>query len=226
VSHGTADITGVIGATSTGKSLYTKQRLRRPFRGLTLVWSPLEERDHYAQVIGGDLVTTFRAMLERYRAGARRLVYRPELKRGLEPQFDAFCQLAWEFGNDGPSRVLVEELSRVTRASWAPPAWSNLSTAGSHHQGIELIATAQRPAMIDKNFLGGCTRARCYRLIYKADARAVADILQVPVLDLMNLPNLHWIERDIPGLKTSTGVQKIVSPALPVTVTVTGPSRR
>jgi hypothetical protein len=209
VSSGTADITGVIGATCTGKSLYTKQRVRLPFRGLVLVWSPIERRDQYAQLIGGRAVTTFNAMLAGYRAGGRRLVFVPTLDDTIEQQFDAFCRLAWAFGDRGPVRVLVEELSRVTRASWAPPAWSNLSTAGSHHQGVELIATAQRPAMIDKNFLGGCTRARCYRLIYRSDAQAVADVLQVPWRELVILPDLHYIERDIRGLKTTRGVQPL-----------------
>ena len=64
-----------------------------------------------------------------------------------------FCRVVAECKR---ARVLVEELMHVTSPSWAPPAWSALSTAGAHDH-LELIGTAQRPTMIDKNFVGNCT---------------------------------------------------------------------
>jgi len=77
--------------------------------------------------------------------------------------------------------VLVEELSQVTMASWSPPAWRKLSTAG-RHKGMKLIGTAQRPASIDKDFLGNCTEIRCYRVNYDNDAKVMADSLNLKTI--------------------------------------------
>jgi len=206
-----ADITGVIGASSTGKGLYAKQRLRAPQRrpGLALVWSPMEETDRYAAFLDAPGVTTTTGLIEAVRAGAPRVVYVADLDRPrarLVDEFTLFCQLAYRRA----ARVLVEELSYVTLASWAPPAWSKLSTAGSHHRVIELIGTAQRPTMIDKNFLGGCSEVRCYRLAWEDDAVRMRKLLRGPTAEqLMDLPNRHFFHRYIHQARTVEGVQAV-----------------
>jgi hypothetical protein len=117
--------------------------------------------------------------------------------------------------------VLVEELSRVTMPSWSPPAWRNLSTAG-RHQGLKLIGTSQRPASIDKDFLGNCTEIRCYRVNYDRDAKVMADALGLqteyaegksgtkaikPMQQLRTLQKFHFIHKN-PDLSLRRGVNK------------------
>ncbi|WP_321797115.1 hypothetical protein [Burkholderia sp. BCC1988] len=193
-----ADIIGVVGASGMGKGLYVKDYLRRlrASRGV-LVWSPLEDTDDYADVIGGERVDSIAALVAAIRAGKRRLVFVPSHKpTTLKEQFDRFCRVVWEL--DGWA-VVVEELSNVTMASWAPPAWKKISTAG-RHKGLTVIGTSQRPAHVDKDFFGNCTQLRCYRVGYRSDAVAMADVMFVdnPAehRTLLKLDQFHYIHRD------------------------------
>jgi hypothetical protein len=219
-----ADIIAVIGASGTGKSSYIKgELLKRAMRRRQriLIWSPLERTDKYADFCKGVAVSKITDMIAAIKAGKKAIVYAPhgtdsEVKR----QFDQFCRIVWELEG---STVLVEELSRVTMASWAPPAWKNLSTAG-RHQGLTLIGTSQRPANIDKDFLGNCTEVRCYRVNYDTDAKVMADSLRLPTVyqptgpggraqavkpmdQLRALPNFHYFHKN-PDLSVRTGVNK------------------
>ena len=210
--HNPADITGVIGASTTGKGLYVKRRIssslpRRP--GLTLVWSPLEATDRYAALLAAPRVTTLTGLIGQVRAthgAALAVVYAADLDSAhLEEEFAVFCQLAYRRA----ARVVVEELSYVTTASHAPRPWSKLTTAGSHHQAIEILATAQRPTMIDKNFLGSCSQVRCYRLVFEDDAVRMGKILRVPADELMVLPNRKYFHRWIHEVRTEQGTEPL-----------------
>lgn len=206
MSAGKASIIAVIGASGTGKGQCAKARLDTPWRGLTLIWSPLEPTDRYADWIGARAINaSIPALVAAIRAKARGVVFVPGPVKIAE-QFDLFCRIAWECIG---ARVLIEELSRVTSPSWAPASWQNLSTAGRHRK-LELIGTAQRPAQIDKDFLGNCTLIRCYRLNYENDAKAVSSVLRVPWESLMDLPDLHYLERHIAARENVAGVQPIV----------------
>lgn len=204
---GKASIVALIGASGTGKGQAAKARLNAPWAGRTLIWSPLEQTDRYAAWIGARVILgSIPALVGAIRSGARGVVYVPGPVK-VAAQFDLFCRIAWECEG---ARVLVEELSRVTSPSYAPQSWQNLSTAGRHRK-LELIGTAQRPAQIDKDFLGNCTLIRCYRLNYENDAKAVASVLRVAWADLMDLPDLHYLERHIAARENVAGVQEIVS---------------
>lgn len=204
---GKASINAVMGSTQTGKSQGVKQRLRAPWPGLTLIWSYLEPTDNYAAWTRGTLVNgSVAALVRAVKAGRRTVIYYPS-KVKQQQQFALFCRIAWECEG---ARVLAEELSNVTTAQRAPPEWRLLSTAG-RHRGLELIGTSQRPAHIDKDFLGGCTTVRCYRLNHAADAKAVAEVMRVPWVDLMDLPDLHYLERDMAARSNTAGIQAIVA---------------
>jgi hypothetical protein len=101
--------------------------------------------------------------------------------------------------------VIVEELSRVTTASYAPPSWKNLSTAG-RHQGLTLVGACQRPSQVDKDFFGNCTEIRCFRVNYENDAKTMAQVLRVKPGDLLELPDLHYIHRMLATRENSTGI--------------------
>ncbi len=185
--------------------MYCKARLLVPCSALTLVWSPLERTDRYAELLGARPLSSIPAMVDLIKAGEKNVVYVPGPDRFAE-QFDFFCRIAWECER---ARVLIEELSRVTYPSWAPPAWRNLSTAGAH-QHLELIATAQAPSLIDKVFLNNCSEVRCYRLNSEDDARRMSKLLQVPYAELMDLPRFHYRHRVFEARRTVPGVQAIV----------------
>ena len=171
-----AKIHAVIGASGTGKSSYIKKELLGRYSQL-LVWSPLEDTDDYESFCGGVVVRKITDLVAQVKAGARAIVYWPASgsDKELKTQFDLFCRVAFECRG---AHVLVEELSQVTMPSWAPPAWKKLSTAG-RHRGLTLIGVSQRPANIDKDFLGNCTEVRCYRVNYDADAKVMADSLGI-----------------------------------------------
>ena len=215
-----AQIIAVIGASGTGKSSYIKGELLKRYKRL-LIWSPLEKTDNYAAFCGGTVVTgKISELVAHIKAGTKSIVYVPTGKDAdVKKQFDLFCRCVWEIEG---AHVLVEELSRVTMASWAPPAWKNLSTAG-RHQGLTIIGTSQRPANIDKDFLGNCTEIRCYRVNYDADAKVMADSLGLqaeyvegptgktvqvkPMTLLRKLPNFHYFHKN-PDLSVRQGVNK------------------
>ncbi|MBC3930367.1 hypothetical protein [Undibacterium curvum] len=214
-----ASIIAVIGASGTGKSSYIKGELLKRYSRL-LIWSPLEETDNYASFCGGVVVKKITDLIAQIKAGTKSIVYFPKgSDKEVKTQFDRFCRCVWEV--DG-AHVLVEELSRVTMASWAPPAWKNLSTAG-RHRGLTLIGTSQRPANIDKDFLGNCTEIRCYRVNYDTDAKVMADALGLqtdygsgkkgaavairPQKQLRDLPNFNFFHKN-PDLTVGRGVNK------------------
>lgn len=214
-----ASIIAVIGASGTGKSSYIKGELLKKFRRL-LVWSPLEKTDQYGPHFGGVVVVgKISELVAQIKAGAKCIVFVPTgSDANVKKQFDLFCRVVWEIEG---AHVLVEELSRVTMASWSPPAWKNLSTAG-RHQGLTIIGTSQRPATIDKDFLGNCTEIRCYRVNYDNDAKVMADALGIqadyvtkngrtvaekPQAQLRALPNFHYFHKN-PDLSIRRGVNK------------------
>lgn len=217
-----AKIIAVIGASGTGKSSYIKGDLLKKYQRL-MIWSPLEKTDNYAKFCGGKVINgKITELVAAVKSGAKAIVFVPTGKDSeVKKQFDLFCRIVWELEG---ATVLVEELSRVTMASWSPPAWKNLSTAG-RHQGLTIIGTSQRPANIDKDFLGNCTEIRCYRVNYDADAKVMADSLGLqtayqqdeagktvavkPLNQLRTLPNFNYFHKN-PDLSVGRGVNKLL----------------
>lgn len=203
-----ADIHGVMGASGTGKSSYIKGELLRKFKRL-IVWSPLEKTDKYAEFCGGAVTGKITELLKLIKAKTKAIVFVPSgSDASVKKQFDLFCRIVWELEN---TTVLVEELSHVTMPSWAPPAWKKLSTGG-RHQGLTIIGVSQRPANIDKDFLGNCTEIRCYRMNYENDAIVMAKSLRLeavfeageqgqamkvkPEARVMDLPDFHYFHKN------------------------------
>lgn len=203
-----ANIHAVMGASGTGKSSYIKGELLKKFKRL-IVWSPLEKTDKYAEFCGGTITSKISELVALVKAGTKSIVYVPTGNdSAVKKQFDFFCRIVWELEN---CTVLVEELSHVTMPSWAPPAWKKLSTGG-RHQGLTIIGVSQRPANIDKDFLGNCTEIRCYRMNYENDAVVMAKSLRLealfevgeakqtvkikPEARVMDLPDFHYFHKN------------------------------
>jgi hypothetical protein len=118
-------------------------------------------------------------------------VFRPSAREDLRArQFDGFCALALAAGH---LTLVVEELRFVTSPSRAPLKWAEVTMTG-RHKGLRVIGTSQRPASIDKDFLGNATLIHTGRLVYPEDVRAVAKAMQVGEGEIAALQPLEWIE--------------------------------
>lgn len=206
-SQNVARIVGVIGASGSGKSRWLKDGLRLMQPSRLLVWDP---QDEYGQF--GDVVTDSRELVERLAAltsqDGFRIVYQPgDDMSTYKWKFDLFCEIAYQIER---LCVVVEEVADVTTAGWAPPYWSRLSRKG-RHRAMTLFAVTQRPAVIDKTFLGNCTLIHCCRLNDKNDISVMAAVLGVAVDDVRNLRAdpasgvFQFIERDMQTGKTGCG---------------------
>lgn len=210
MSRNTADCVAFIGSTGTGKGTAIKQRVAellaaRAGRRL-VVWSPLEETDRYGRAFKARVVRNVRELIAALQRGELRVVLMPaEDEKIFRGQFDLFCKIAWKLGD---AVVVVDELSTVTTPSYAPRAWKKLSTAGRHH-GLTVIGASQRPAQIDKDFLGNCTEIRGYRVNYDEDQKALARVMGESPETFRSLLDLHYVHRYIRELRNVRGVQAL-----------------
>jgi hypothetical protein len=184
-----ARIRAYLGGSGTGKTLSVLDFIRRTKPRRLLVWDPNDEHAELAELVptARDLV-----LLTQARTWRLRLVPTGDQK-AIDAAFAVWCRAAFKAKG---ATVYVEELGGVTRPTRSPPAWRDLCTKG-RHQGLTVIGSAQRPGMIDKDFLGNATYLRTtggFR--YAADADVVAKTLRVPLEQVDTLPRLHWIERD------------------------------
>lgn len=212
MSANNADVTVFIGSTGTGKSSGIKDAVQE-FRGrLMLVWSALEDTDDYAHFIRGMVFRDMALFARAAATGAGRYVFwtAAEDRPGMEKDFDRFCLIAYKSNPShdmGNVLVLAEELSDVTRAGSSPMYWRKLSTQG-RHKGLKIIGASQRPALMDKTFLGAATKFRCYRLNAASDAKVMCDLMHVAPEDITSLEKFHYFQRDTESGKTEKGIQK------------------
>lgn len=193
MSANKAHIMAVLGASGSGKSTFVKREISRGHPRL-LIWDPMSEYE-------GALADSLAAMLAALGKPKFRIVFRPDpdpVKRAK--QFDLVCRAALAAGN---MTLVVEELRFVTSPSRAPMGWAQVCLTG-RHKGLKVYGLSQRPASIDKDFLGNCTRIRTGRLVYRQDVRAVADVIGQDD-GIQNLKPLQWIERDMTTGKVSSG---------------------
>jgi DNA helicase HerA-like ATPase len=177
-----ADVRAVLGSTGTGKSHYVKAQMGKARR--LLVWDIEDEYDLPALPL-----SAIAAHLVGRKPGRYKFVCSGDAGTRAR-QFDLFCRLAFELGN---VLVVVEELRFVTLASRAPEGWAMLTLRG-RKRGIKIIGTSQRPAQIDKDFLGNCNYVRCGALEYPEDRKAVAPVLRCSVDDIAALTGYRCLE--------------------------------
>jgi len=178
-------IEAYIGASGSGKGVSINARLveLRPPR--LLVWDPRGEYGQHAKAVTPGQALQLVAGAAGLKPFRLRIVH--DGKTPPDAAFGWLCKLAFRAAD----LVLVaEELSDVTTASRAPPAWRQCITQG-RHQRLHIIGAAQRPALIDKTFLGNCTYIRCFTLRYEDDRRAMAKALDVPLQDITALETVE-----------------------------------
>lgn len=202
------DIRAYIGASGSGKGVSITAALKDLKPPRLLIWDPRAEYDKHGQAY--DSLAALVASFQRAKGGPLRARYVPGAGVNLSEAFGVVCNLAFEAGD---LLLLAEELSDTTTASHAPAAWRRVITQG-RHRGLRVIGAAQRPALIDKTFLGNATYIRCFTLRYAADRAAMAAALDVPVSEVAALQTteteretrIAYIERDFRAqvLKTHT----------------------
>lgn len=183
----------LFGARGSGKSTAAKAFLAK-HGGSAIVWDTMDEYDAHARTVGS-LVELLTA------AGAARAAGAPFMLRyvprgtdaELTLRFEAFCKAAYALGE---LVLVVEELQRVTRPSWAPASWSDCTLRGRHRQ-VGIIGISQRPASVDKNFFSNATVVRSGRLNFADDVSCMANVLQVPAARIGALLPFHYIERNM-----------------------------
>lgn len=192
-------IEAYIGASGSGKGVSINRRLAALKPKRLLIWDPRDEYKKHA--------TEYRSLpalvgaFKRAGSGSVRARYVAGSSLKLADAFALVCSLAFEAGD---LVFLAEELSDTTTASHAPAAWRRVITQG-RHRGLHVIGAAQRPALIDKTFLGNATYIRCFTLRYQDDRRAMAAALDVP-LDV--LAKLQTVEDERRGVTVIAYVER------------------
>lgn len=199
------DIRAYIGATGSGKGVSIREHLEASKPARLLVWDPLHEYGSFARPVS-DLASVAQAA----KAKTFAVAYSPGADpSGFRERFALFCRIAFAAGN---LTMLVEELADVTSPSFAPMEWRRCTTQG-RHKGLRIVAASQRPAQVDKQFLGGCTYIRCFTLRYPADRAAMAGAMSVPLAQIADLATveqgratvINYVERDFRSGKTTAG---------------------
>lgn len=189
-----ARIWGVMAASGSGKGLWVKDQLRRLKPARLVCWDPKDEYGEAAPLLVRTVADLRAAMLKAPKGGLRvRYRCRPgaDDKQRMR-EFQGVCAMvqAW-----GACVFVAEELSQVTTAGWAPPAWRDMTTGG-RHENVHIIGIAQNPALIDKTFLSNCTLVHVGPLREARHRQAVARSMDVPEERLTALVQFQWLERD------------------------------
>lgn len=198
MSANQARIMAVLGASGSGKSTFLKREISKPAnKSRLLIWDPMKEYGAHGQA-----VTTAADLLAGLKGKRFALVFQPSTEpKARVLQFDFLCRAALAAGN---LTMVVEELRFVTTPSRAPMGWAQVCLTG-RHAGLVVFGASQRPASIDKDFLGNCSKVRTGRLTYPEDVRAVAAAARIPAVQIDVLKPLEWIEKDLSTGKTTRG---------------------
>lgn len=177
-----ARIVAVLGASGMGKTHHVQNVLLpelKPDR--LLIWDFKHEFDMTPPTF------SLLELASKMEAKKWRLIYRPDrgTREFLQEQFELVCELAHEAKN---MAIWIEELHFVTTPQRAPMPWAVLTCTG-RAGGVVVIGCCQRPAHMDKDFIGNATDVIVFRLPLADDAAAVAKSLPgVTADEIMSLP--------------------------------------
>lgn len=163
-----------------------------------MVWSPKEPIDRYQDFFrGAQLVRSMSEVLDAVGKAGKRggfcLVFQPTLSRAKdEAAFSVFCKIALAAGN---LTMVVEELHSVTKPSAAPDGWAKLNFMGRGY-GVEVFGLSQRPASVDKAFMGSLSACHCGRLPYPEDQKTMARTMGVHLSDIASLIGYQAVQKD------------------------------
>lgn len=185
-------VAGYFGARGRGKTTLVRAELARLNPRRLLIFDPMRQFSAEAEA-----VPSLAVMLERVRSGrAWRLRYEADVGAPdpvMRARFDAFCSIAYSAGD---LALVADELQLATQPSRPAPWWRKCILLG-RHEGVQILATSQRPALVDINLRGNFTRLYSFCLVEPEDARRLAPVLGVDRAALLALPLYHYIGRDL-----------------------------
>lgn len=194
------------GARGTGKTAWVKQLIAKLRPARLMVW----DFKHDPSLEGmGEPHRTLSGFIRACDGKAFSVRYLPDHAGDIAAQFDLFCKAAWAAGD---VLVFVDELPEVTKANRAPPAWRRLVNVGREYQHggkvkkVAIIGAGQRPAECDKSFIANADVVHVGRLGNAGDAAEMARSWGIGQRDLMDLPDLHWMEKRADSSQIVRGV--------------------
>ena len=222
-----ANIWGVIGASGTGKGLWIKQQLRDLAPPRLVVW---DFKNEYQEFTGERKHAIARRSLRQVRdamilAGADgplAIRYAPHGagEKALRREFEGLCELVYAWEN---CVFVAEELANVTTPGWAPASWRKMTTSGRHAR-VHIIGATQTPALVDKSFLGNCTRVHCSALREFAHRVAVSRSMDIPEARIAALVKFQWLEKDFDSGEVTEGFVTVPGATKRRAATVASPS--
>ena len=204
-----AQVVGAFGARGTGKTAWLTQQLQREKR--LAIWDYKGDPKLRGWGTETRSLATFAKALT---APSFVLRYLPTRQGGaltVEDQFDRFCRACMLAGR---LAMFVDELPAVTKANRAPPAWRECVNVGREYSRegetsilwLSIYATAQRPSECDKSFISNLDVLHTGRLSFANDAKVIAQSLGVSAQEVLQLPDLHWIEKRADKQQPQRGV--------------------
>lgn len=193
-----AEIVGIFGTTGCGKTHELKRRLGKPKRRRTLFWSPKEAIDNYAAFYPKSvIVRTASEVLEVLRragkSGEFHMVFVPPFdQKKDESLFHVVCLMILAAQN---ITLIVDELHTVTTPTNPPNGWKKLNLMGRGF-GVKIFGISQRPALVDKAFIGSLSTLVVKRLSYPEDQKTLAKALGLPAADVANLTGYQFYEKN------------------------------
>lgn len=187
-----ASIVAVLGQSGQGKGVYSKARIAAEAPARLLVWDAMNEWEHCR---GWPTLTHLGRQMLRNANAPFRFRYMPKAPAysdAIKREFSAFCLLALAAKN---CTLVVEELSFVTLAGYAPGGWAKVCNAG-RHAGLRVVGISQAPADIDKKFLGNCTEIVTFYLGEKPHRETVATKLDIDPDTIKALPQFAYLHFD------------------------------
>jgi hypothetical protein len=194
-----AEFVAIIGSTGCGKTTELKKRLKQKKRDRTLIWSPKEPLDNYASFYPGSVVvrTVTEVLHHITRVGKGRpfhIVFQPTLDQARDmAMFDVVCKILLAAKN---LTLVVDELHSVTQASNAVHGWRKLNFMGRGY-GVHVFGLSQRPASVDKAFMGSLSSIHIGRLPHPPDQKAVAEIIGVHHREIAALNGYQAIQKNM-----------------------------
>ncbi len=197
------------GARGTGKTTWVVQYIRAQRFPRLVIW----DYKHDPTVEGlGTPVRSIPELIKAMQAKTFQIRYLVNHNVDLELQFEYFCRAVWMVAFPHVA-VYVAEVPEVTRANMAPRAWRKIINVGreftndkSQKCSITYIGDAQRAEEVDKSFINNADIIHCGRMANLKDAKNMAQFMNCNAMELMQLPDYHWIERRAGQIEPVRGV--------------------
>lgn len=188
--------TFVAGARGTGKTAYVVQEIKRQKPTRLMLWD--FKHDESLSGLGRD-VHNLGDLAKLAGSVSFKARYLVDHSSDIDRQFFWFCKVAWEAGC---LLMFVDELPEVSKPGRPPAEWRKCINVGREYRGqdgqrkwLSIIAAAQRPAECDKSIISNADIIHTGRLSFLDDAKYMAKTLGCKPQDLLNLPDLHWLEK-------------------------------